>query len=98
PLAEKRADDDQPVINQRIAVYNRQTAPLLGYYRKKGLLRSVNAMASPDEVFEQIKAVLNFGENDKSQGGFFARGKVRSWESPFGRCLRLPQGGTPALP
>lgn len=64
-VAEKRADDDPAVINQRIAVYNRQTAPLLGYYRKKGLLRSVNAMGSPDEVFEQIRAVLNFRTNSK---------------------------------
>ena len=64
-VAEKRADDDPGVIRQRIAVYNRQTAPLLGYYQKKGLLHSVNAMGSPDEVFEQIKAALGSRKNGK---------------------------------
>jgi adenylate kinase len=64
-VAEKRADDDPAVISQRIAVYNRQTAPLLGYYRKKGLLHSIDAMGSPDEVFEQIKAALGSRKNGK---------------------------------
>src|SRR4029078_5713870 len=48
-VAEKRVDDAPRVLSQRIAVYNRQTAPLLGYYQKKGLLHSVDAMGSPDQ-------------------------------------------------
>ncbi|MCE9526003.1 MAG: hypothetical protein K8R36_08115 [Planctomycetales bacterium] len=50
-------------------VYKRQTSPLLGYYEKKGLLHSVDAMRSPDEVFSQIKAGLDAKKNGKPRTG-----------------------------
>jgi adenylate kinase len=54
--AEKRADDTPETIGRRMDVYYRQTEPLLDYYRKQGLLVSIDAMGSPDEVFEKIRA------------------------------------------
>jgi adenylate kinase len=65
-IAEQRVDDNPAVITQRIDVYNRQTLPLLGYYEKQGLLHSVNAMGSPEEVFSQIKAGLDLKKSGKS--------------------------------
>ena len=58
-VAEHRADDDPAVVAQRMDVYKRQTSPLLGYYQKQGLLHSVDAMGTPDEVFSRIKAGLD---------------------------------------
>ena len=58
-VAEQRVDDNPAVIAQRMGVYIRQTSPLLGYYEKQGLLHSVDAMGSPDEVFSQIKNGLD---------------------------------------
>jgi adenylate kinase len=68
-MAEHRADDNPAVIAQRMDVYKRQTSPLLGYYEKKGLLHSVDAMRSPDEVFSQIKAGLDAKKNGKPGTG-----------------------------
>jgi adenylate kinase len=44
-------DDDKPeTIRRRLQVYNDQTAPLVGYYRDKGLLRTIEAEGRVDEV------------------------------------------------
>jgi adenylate kinase len=40
-------------------VYKKQTAPLLDYYRKQGVLVTINAMGSPDEVFERIQEAVD---------------------------------------
>ena len=45
-----RKDDDPEVLKTRLEAYRRQTAPLIDYYREKGLLRVVDGMASIDEV------------------------------------------------
>ena len=50
-------DDDRPeTVQNRLAVYDRQTAPLIDYYRKRGLLRKIQGERSMDEVYAQIKA------------------------------------------
>jgi adenylate kinase len=44
-------DDDQPdTIHRRLEVYAEQTAPLIGFYADAGLLRSINALGTVDEV------------------------------------------------
>lgn len=54
----RRADDDEATIRGRLAAYREYTAPILPYYRSKGLLRSVDGMAPIDEVTGQIETVL----------------------------------------
>jgi len=56
--AEHRLDDNPQVIFERMEVYRCQTAPLLDYYRQAGTLRSVDALGTPEEVFERIKEAL----------------------------------------
>ena len=51
---EGRADDNEETIRERMAVYGKQTAPLLAYYREKGLLLEVSGMAAIDEVFGRV--------------------------------------------
>ena len=53
--AENRVDDNPETIKQRMEVYDRQTSPLLDYYRQQGKLVSVDAFGTPDEVFERIR-------------------------------------------
>lgn len=53
-----RADDNPETLAKRIEVYHSQTAPLLPYYRKKGILKAVDGMAGIDEVTAQIEDVL----------------------------------------
>ncbi|MEX2560700.1 MAG: adenylate kinase [Pirellulales bacterium] len=58
-LSGRGRDDDRPeIIAERLKSYWDQTRPLLDYYRKRGLLKTVDGSGSPDEVFERIKAAL----------------------------------------
>jgi adenylate kinase len=57
--AERRADDNPETIAQRMEVYRKQTAPLLAYYRDQGKLETINALGTPDEVFERIRRVVD---------------------------------------
>jgi adenylate kinase len=57
--AEHRSDDNRATITQRMEVYQRQTFPLLDYYRKQGLLATVDALGTPDEVFARIQNVVD---------------------------------------
>lgn len=53
----QREDDKVDVIRERLNVYRRQTAPLIDYYEKKGVLHHVNGVGSPDTVFADLLAV-----------------------------------------
>jgi adenylate kinase len=49
-----RKDDDPEILKTRLEAYRRQTAPLIDYYRDKGMLRGVDGMAPIDEVTAAI--------------------------------------------
>lgn len=53
-----RQDDNEEVVRNRLDVYREQTAPLVAYYQGKGLLRSVDGMASVDSVTAAIKEAV----------------------------------------
>ena len=53
-----RGDDNADTLRRRLAVYHERTAPLLPYYRGKGVLRSVDGMSSVEDVAQQIDAIL----------------------------------------
>ncbi|GIX02322.1 MAG: adenylate kinase [Thermogutta sp.] len=54
-----RADDKPEVIRQRLVAYRTQTEPLLDYYRRKNLLRTVDGLGTVDEIFDRIRAILD---------------------------------------
>jgi adenylate kinase len=54
-----RADDtDEPALRRRLELYYKMTEPLKAYYDRRGLLRRVDGVGSPNEVFDRIVAVL----------------------------------------
>ena len=53
-----RPDDRAEVVATRFAAYRNQTAPILPYYRARGILRSVDGMADIDEVTRQIENII----------------------------------------
>ena len=53
-----RSDDNAETLQRRLAVYHEISAPLLPYYRAKSLLRTVDGMASIEEVAAQIDNLL----------------------------------------
>jgi adenylate kinase len=54
-----RADDTPDVIRQRLVAYRKQTEPLLDYYSRGKLLRSIDGLGSVDDIFDRAKAVLD---------------------------------------
>jgi adenylate kinase len=53
-----RADDNPQTLRNRLAVYHKNTAPLLDYYRAQGKLASADGMAPIPEVAAAIRSVL----------------------------------------
>jgi adenylate kinase len=54
----RRKDDNAETVKARLVSYREQTAPILPYYRGKGLLHQVDGMADLDDVTAAIDAVL----------------------------------------
>jgi adenylate kinase len=57
-----RADDRPEAVATRLAAYRNQTAPILPYYRARGILRSIDGMAEIDAVTREIEAVIAGGQ------------------------------------
>ncbi len=55
----RRADDNAETVKARLVAYRKQTAPILPYYKAKGLLHSVDGMADMSDVAGQIDRVLS---------------------------------------
>ncbi len=54
----QRNDDTLETAENRLNVYDKQTAPLLKFYKERNLLKTVDGNQALDKVFEDIKAVL----------------------------------------
>ncbi len=54
----QRDDDKEETIKNRLAVYHAQTAPLLDFYGKKGMVVKIDGTKAPNEIFESLIKVL----------------------------------------
>ena len=54
----QRDDDKVETVKNRIAVYNKETKPLIDYYKKAGNLVSINGSKRTSEVFSEIKKAI----------------------------------------
>ncbi len=54
----QRRDDSKSVVMNRLKIYNEQTKPLIDYYDRKSLLRTVNGEEKPVAVLEHISNLL----------------------------------------
>jgi adenylate kinase len=54
----RRPDDNEKTVRDRLGVYNKNTAPLVEYYRTKGKLVVVDGMAEISDVSTRIESVL----------------------------------------
>jgi adenylate kinase len=50
----QRPDDREDVISQRLQAYEKQTAPLVAYYRQRGLLHDLDASKGVEEIGHQV--------------------------------------------
>lgn len=50
----RREDDNEETISKRLEVYRRETGPVIEFYRRRGLLRTVDANGTVDEVYARF--------------------------------------------
>lgn len=55
----QRPDDNEETVRNRLAVYEKQTAPLISYYRGQGLISDVDASISPEQTSDLSLHALN---------------------------------------
>ena len=56
--AVRRPDDSPDGIERRLAAYEEQAGPLLGFFAKAGLLVEIDSLGSPDDVFDLLMRSL----------------------------------------
>lgn len=54
----RRADDNAETVGSRLAAYHEQTAPLIAYYRDRGVLQRVDAMGAIDNIAEALSEIV----------------------------------------
>lgn len=54
----QRDDDKEETIKKRLDVYDTQTAPLIDYYSKKGIMKTVMGVGSINDIFTKVVAAL----------------------------------------
>ena len=54
----QRDDDKEETIKKRLDVYTKQTAPLIDYYSKKNIMKTVMGVGSINDIFNKVTAVL----------------------------------------
>jgi adenylate kinase len=54
----QREDDREDVVRRRMEVYEEQTAPVRAFYDAEGLVRTIDADGSEDEVFARVVEAL----------------------------------------
>src|SRR5262245_20317436 len=93
-----RADDTAEVLKGRLSAYRAQTAPLVGYYAGKGVLKSVDGMASIDEVSAALDRHLGSGASvrrRKAKGARLARSNARRKPKPRKAAKRAVSSARP---
>lgn len=54
----RRADDNAETVASRLAAYHEQTAPLIDYYQRQGVLKRLNAMGQINEIARGLEGIV----------------------------------------
>ena len=81
-----RADDNAEALKKRLDAYRQLTAPLIGYYSGKGMLRTIDGMAPIEEVTKALIAVLEEAAAPKP-----ARPRGPAGDGRPAQALRTPE-------
>jgi adenylate kinase len=66
---DRAEDEDEDAIHRRLALFDRETGPLLDFYDGRGLLVRVDAAGDPDEVTDRIAAALEDRDGQDGREG-----------------------------
>jgi adenylate kinase len=62
----QRDDDTEDAVKRRLEIYESVTAPLVDWYKRQGLLATVDAAGEPDEVTEHVVAAVEAARQHKA--------------------------------
>jgi len=79
----QREDDTEAAIARRLAHYERETAPLIDWYARRGELAVVDGLGTPDEVMERLVAAVE---------------QAKGLRPALPSDLAVPPGGTRLVP
>jgi adenylate kinase len=65
---EQREDDRPEAVRVRMEVYEKSTKPLADFYRQRGLLVTVEAEGTPEEIYQRTLTALSSPRNGKTHG------------------------------
>lgn len=51
----QRSDDKEEVVGERLKTYNEQTAPLIDYYSKRNILKTVDGNGEADDIYNELR-------------------------------------------
>jgi adenylate kinase len=92
----QRDDDTPAAISRRLDLYEKETAPLIAWYRQAGLLRALSGVGSPDAVSDRIIAAVD-ATRDPQHGGPFSSWEHGHFAAPRppdeARSVAVPAGG-----
>ncbi len=54
----QRPDDNEETVRNRLKVYHESTAPLISYYKNKGILKEIDGSKSIEEITQQLISIL----------------------------------------
>lgn len=54
----QRDDDTEATVRNRLAIYRKQTEPLIEYYDRAGLVARIDGAKTPDQVYDEIRSAL----------------------------------------
>lgn len=57
-IENRKDDSDISIVENRISVYNKNTAPIIGYYENQNKLKRVEGVGNIDDIFERIQNTL----------------------------------------
>jgi len=55
----KRSDDNEKTILDRLDTYFKETLPIFSFYREQNLLHEINGIGQIDQIFEEIRRIIN---------------------------------------
>ena len=55
---QKRSDDNENTIKNRLKAHSKETTPILNYYENQKLLTNINGMSKIDEIYKEIVLII----------------------------------------
>lgn len=81
----QRSDDNAETLQKRLGTYHAQTAPVVDYYKKKGIWRGIDASQEPGQVWKSMLQVFNEKANSQQQHQQHQQSSTASSSSVLGK-------------